>query len=30
VRVWKIPSFDAVEVELSAPEFGGKENKEVF
>jgi hypothetical protein len=30
VRVWKIPSFDAVEVELSAPEFGGNENKEVF
>ena len=29
-RVWKIPSFDAVEVELSAPEFGSKENKEVF
>jgi len=30
VRVWKIPSFDAVEVELSAPEFGGNESKEVF
>jgi hypothetical protein len=30
VRVWKIPSYDAVDVELSAPEFGGNENKEVF
>ena len=30
VRLWQIPSFDAVEVELPAPEFGGKENKEVF
>jgi hypothetical protein len=30
VRLWQIPSFDAVEVELPAPEFGGDEKKEVF
>jgi hypothetical protein len=30
IRVWQIPSFDAVNVELNAPDFGAQENKEVF
>ena len=30
IRVWQIPSFDAVNVELHAPDFGAQENKEVF
>jgi hypothetical protein len=30
IRVWQIPSFDAVNVELNAPDFGAQENNEVF
>ena len=30
IRVWQIPSFDAVTVELNAPDFGAQENNEVF
>ena len=30
IRVWQIPSFDAVNVEINAPDFGAQKNNEVF